>query len=117
MVSEAMSDEDYISKVQSATDDWAGIVNATGGSLKPPKCFWYMRSHAWKNGKPRLKRLDELPTTKVTILQLDGTRVPITLKEVDNAEKKTWGILFTNGELHYPRRHYYPDWPTTCLLP
>ena len=52
MVSKTMSDEDFISKVQLATDDWAGIVNATGGSLKPPKCFWYMLSHIWKNGKP-----------------------------------------------------------------
>ena len=47
-----------------------------------------MLSHVWKNGKPQLKRLSELPTTKVTILQPDGTRVPITLKDVDNAKKK-----------------------------
>jgi hypothetical protein len=57
MVSETISDEDFITKVQSATDDWAGIVNATGGSLKPPKCFWYMLSHVWNNGKPQLRKL------------------------------------------------------------
>ena len=118
MVSETMSDEDFISKLQSATDDWAGIVNATGGSLKPPKCFWYMLSHVWKNGKPQLKRLvAQLPTTKVTILQPDGSRVPITLKRRRQCQKKTRGVLFTNGKLHYSRRQYYPDWPTTCLLP
>ena len=52
MDSGPMSDEQILSKVQLATDDWAEIVNATGGSLKPPKCFWYMLSHVWKDGKP-----------------------------------------------------------------
>jgi hypothetical protein len=89
MVCETTSDEDFISKVQAATDNWAGIVNATGGSLKPPKCFWYMLSHAWKKGKPQLKKLAQLPTTELTILQPDGTRVPITLKDVDKAKKNS----------------------------
>ena len=47
-----------------------------------------MLAHSWKNGKPQLKRLAQLPTTKVTILQPDGIRVPITLKDVNNANKK-----------------------------
>ena len=47
-----------------------------------------MLSHVWKNGKPQLKSLAQLPTTKVMILHPDGIRVPITLKDVDNAEKK-----------------------------
>jgi hypothetical protein len=47
-----------------------------------------MLSHAWKKGKPQLKKLAQLPTTEITILQPDGTRVPITLKDVDEAEKK-----------------------------
>ena len=52
MASRIMWDEEFLSKVQSATDDWAGIVNATGRSLKSPKYFWYMLSHIWKDGKP-----------------------------------------------------------------
>ncbi len=33
---------EFLALVQSATDDWAGLVHASGGSLKPQKCFWYM---------------------------------------------------------------------------
>ncbi len=32
-------DEEFLQIVQSATHDWAGLVHATGGSLKPQKCF------------------------------------------------------------------------------
>ena len=39
MVRKTMSDEEFIFKVQSATYYWTGIVDATGGSLKPPKSF------------------------------------------------------------------------------
>jgi hypothetical protein len=35
-------DEEFLQLVQTATNDWAGLVRATGGSLKPQKCFWYM---------------------------------------------------------------------------
>ncbi len=36
------SNEEFLRIVQSAINDWAGLVHATGGLLKPQKCFWYM---------------------------------------------------------------------------
>jgi hypothetical protein len=33
-------DEEFLQLVQSETNDWAGLVHVTGGSLKPQKCFW-----------------------------------------------------------------------------
>jgi hypothetical protein len=36
------SDEEFLQIVQSATNDWVGLVHATGGLLKTQKCFWYM---------------------------------------------------------------------------
>jgi hypothetical protein len=60
-----MTDEDFLLKIQFATGDWAGIVNATGGSLKPKKCFWYMISPVWNKGVPQLKTLAQLPTTPI----------------------------------------------------
>ncbi len=36
------SDKEFLQLVQNATNNWAGLVHATGGSLKPQKCFWYM---------------------------------------------------------------------------
>jgi hypothetical protein len=98
MAEKFMPDEEFILKVQLATDDWAGIVNATGGSLKPPKCFWYMIAPIWNKGVPQLKTLAQLPSTPVTIPQPDGTRVPITLKDPSMAERKL-GIYFApNGD-------------------
>ena len=38
------SDKDFMAKVQEATFDWGGLVQATVGSLKPIKCYWYMLS-------------------------------------------------------------------------
>ena len=98
MAEKFMTEEEFILKVQLATDDWAGIVNATGGSLKPPKCFWYMIAPIWNKGVPQLKTLAQLPSTPVTIPQPDGTRVPITLKDPSMAERKL-GIYFApNGD-------------------
>jgi hypothetical protein len=43
-------DEEFLQLVQSATNDWAGLVHTTQGSLKPQKCFWYMLGWVWKKG-------------------------------------------------------------------
>jgi hypothetical protein len=32
-----MTDEEFLLKIQLTSDNWAGIVNATGGLLKPQK--------------------------------------------------------------------------------
>ena len=63
MADALMTDEEFLCKIQRATDDWAGLVCATGGSLKSKKCFWYMLSPVWKNGIQQLKNLAQLPTT------------------------------------------------------
>ncbi len=55
------SDKEFLQLVQNATNDWAGLVHATGGSLKPQKCFWNMLSWVWKKGNAHLKTLYELP--------------------------------------------------------
>jgi hypothetical protein len=55
--------EEFLQLVQSMTNDWAGLIHATGGLLKPQKCFWYMLSWIWKKGKAHLKTLYELPQT------------------------------------------------------
>ena len=38
------TDDDFFERVQEATFDWGGLVQARGGLLKPSKCFWYMLS-------------------------------------------------------------------------
>ena len=39
MVEGTPTDDKFLEIIQSATDDWVGLVYATGGSLKPQKCF------------------------------------------------------------------------------
>jgi hypothetical protein len=80
-------DEKFLQLVQSATNDWAGLVHMTEGSLKPQKCFWYMLGWVWKKGKVRLKTLYELPQDPLYIPQQDGTWVPIHLKAISDPEK------------------------------
>jgi hypothetical protein len=82
------SDEEFLQIVQSATNDWVGLVCATGGSLKPQKCFWYMLGWIWKKGKARLKTLYQFPQTPLYTPQPDRTRVPKQIKTVSDPEKK-----------------------------
>jgi hypothetical protein len=66
------TDDKFLALVQQATDDWAGLVHATGGSLKPQKCFWYMLGWLWKKGKARLKTLSELPQVPLSARWNEG---------------------------------------------
>jgi hypothetical protein len=51
------SDKEFLQLIHNATSNWAGLIHATGESLKPQKCFWYMLGWVWKKGKACLKTL------------------------------------------------------------
>ncbi len=99
------SDEGFLQLVQYATNDWAGLVHATGGSLKPQKCFWYMLGWLWKKGKARLKTLYELPQDPFHIPQQDVIRVPIHLKAISDPEKKLGVYTCLTGKFSYHVAH------------
>jgi hypothetical protein len=61
------SNEEFLQLVQNATNNWVGLVHATGGLLKPQKCFWYMLGWVWKKGKAHLKTLYDLPQDSLYI--------------------------------------------------
>ncbi len=103
------SDEEFLQLVQSATNNWAGLVHATGGSLKPQKCFWYMLGWVWKKGKAHLKTLYELPQNPLYIPQPDGTRVPIHLKAISDPETKLGVYTCLTGNFSY---HVAQFWTT-----
>jgi hypothetical protein len=69
-----MPDDKFLQLVQNATNNWAGLVHMTGGSLKPQKCFWYMLGWVWNKGKACLKTFYELPQDPLYIPQQEGTR-------------------------------------------
>ena len=68
-------DEELISSVQAATDDFASLVQASGGALKPSKCFAYFLCYHTVNGKTKLKPLNKLPNAPalVKVKQKDST--------------------------------------------
>jgi hypothetical protein len=94
-------DKEFLQLVQSATNDWAGLVHATWGSLKPQKCFWYMLGWIWKKGEARLKALYELPQNPLYIPWPDGTRVPIQQKAISDPEKKLGVYTCLTGNFFY----------------
>ena len=79
--SRGMDDESFFDQVQAATTDWALLSIASGGSLKPEKCCWYLISFHFRNGKALYKPLCDLPSRQLTIPMRDGSRKPIELKD------------------------------------
>ena len=59
--SDTMSDEEFFDQVQQATLDWGHLAIASGGSLKPEKCFWYFIVFRFRRGIPQYKSIAELP--------------------------------------------------------
>jgi hypothetical protein len=99
------SDKEFLQLVQNATNNWAGLVHATGGSFKPQKCFWYMLGWVWKKGKARLKTLYELPQDSLYLPQQDNTRVLICLKAISDPEKKLGVYTCPMGDFSYHVAH------------
>ena len=75
------SDEVFFQKVQTATRYWACLLQATGGNLKPEKCYWYFLSYKFIQGKAILKSLKEIDHYKLKIPQPGTTDVVIELKD------------------------------------
>ncbi len=99
------SDKEFLQLVQNATNDWAGLVHAMGGLLKPQKCFCYMLGWVWKKGKACLKNLYELPQDPLYIPQQNGTRVLIRLKVISEPEKKLGVYTCPTGNFAYHVAH------------
>ncbi len=94
-------DQEFLEMVQNATDDWVGLVHASGGSLKPAKCFWYMLGWKWIQGEARLKTLAELPQEPLQIPQPGGRMAPIALNPVDKPEKKLGVHVCPTGDFTF----------------
>ena len=92
------SDDEFFERIQEATFDWGGLVQATGGLLKPSKCFWYMLSWKWKKGEPILQKIPTLQSVPLRIPQPDGSIIPIPLRPVDHPEKKLGVWTTANGD-------------------
>jgi hypothetical protein len=48
------SEETIVAKMEEIIHFSLDLLQVTGGDLAPEKCVWYLISHRWKDGKPRL---------------------------------------------------------------
>ncbi len=76
------------SQAQLELEHWSCLLNATGGALKPEKCFWYLLDYECVDGE--WKYVDMVPQ-ELVITNPDGTTSPISQEQV-TASKKTLGI-------------------------
>ena len=75
-------------QAQLELDHWSRLLNATGGALKPEKCFWYLIDYKCVDGK--WQYADSVPREMV-ITNPDGSTSPISQEQVTSS-KKTLGI-------------------------
>jgi hypothetical protein len=75
-------------QVQIDLEHWSYLLNATGGALKPEKCFWYLIDYVCEEGKWKYA---EMVPREMVITNPDGTKSPIKQEKVTES-KKTLGI-------------------------
>ncbi|KAL7502290.1 hypothetical protein ACHAXN_001984 [Cyclotella atomus] len=94
-----ISDTTFLSRIQRAINDWGKLLQATGGSIKRAKSFYYVMSWKFIKGKPTLKSIPELHADQLTIPQPDGTSVPIPACPNDHSAKTlgTWNNPLNDG--------------------
>ena len=75
-------------QTQINVDQWNNLLQATGGALKPEKCFWYSIDYNCEEGIWTFTTESE---HDITITNLNGDRNTIHQKEV-SSEMKTLGV-------------------------
>ena len=94
-----ISDSAFLSRIQRAINDWGKLLQATGGSIKKAKSFYYVMSWKFVKGKPTLKTIPELHADELTIPQPDGTSAAIPACPNDHSAKTlgTWNNPNNDG--------------------
>lgn len=78
--------------MQESVFSWGGLLIATGGSYKPPKCFYHLISFGWRpNGEWYYEANHELEQYDLRVPMPDGTTALIDHLPVTEA-KQTLGV-------------------------
>ena len=75
-------------QAQLELEHWSCLLNATGGALKPEKCFWYLLDYECMDGEWKYA---DSALQELSITNPDGSTSPITQEHVTTS-KKTLGI-------------------------
>ncbi len=65
-------------------EHWSCLLNATGGALKPEKCFWYLIDYVCEEGEWIYAKMVPL---EIVITNPNGTKSPIKQEEVTESKK------------------------------
>eukprot|EP00804_Cyclotella_cryptica_P018896 CCRYP_006429-RA/>CCRYP_006429-RA protein AED:0.69 eAED:0.69 QI:0/-1/0/1/-1/0/1/0/365 len=64
--------------IQHSISSWGELLIATGGALKPPKCFYYLIGYKWnQEGNWEYLQEPDLPVIPITVPLPDGSTAPI----------------------------------------
>jgi hypothetical protein len=78
--------EETHAALQSSLDSWSQLLIATGGALKPEKCFYYLLSYKWdRMGKWSYEANEKKEEFGVRVYLPDGTYAPIEHLSVNEA--------------------------------
>ena len=83
--------------IQASITNWGHLLIATGGALKPPKCFGSLISFDWKDGKWSYASNHLKGEFGMTVPLPNGTHAPITHHPVDHAEKTLGAMTAPDG--------------------
>jgi hypothetical protein len=75
-------------QAQIEIEQWSCLLNATGGALKPEKCWWYLLDYTCVDGKWTYA---DMAPRELLITNLDGRKSGIKQEDVSES-KKTLGI-------------------------
>jgi hypothetical protein len=85
--------EDAHANYQESIRNWGCLLIATGGALKPIKCFYHLISFSWKTDRSwSYENNHENPEYSITVLLEDGSSAEIEHLDIDTPTK-TLGLM------------------------
>ena len=82
-----LSELQFFHQIQGGTAYWAYLLQATGGNLKPEKCYWYFMSYTFVKGVAVLKPAKALTQYRLRIPQPGSEAVSIELRHPNCASE------------------------------
>jgi hypothetical protein len=85
--------------LQASVNSWGSLLIATGGSLKPPKCFYYLINYKWdSNGDWSYVEQQDTEELELTVPLPDGTSSVIAQQGVHKTSVTLGGTTAPSGQ-------------------
>ncbi len=90
--------EEAHAAIQSSVNSWGNLLIATGGALKPEKCFYSILLFEWVSGVWRYKDNSISGSYRVTVPLPEGGSAAIAHRPVSHAEKTLGALTSPDGD-------------------